>query len=396
MSRFGALAILSVAAGLIGCGGPPQGDWTTAVTAAELAEGGLDYLWQNTVVLSRDEEVTRIWHVDENVYCLTNMSRVWVYNALDGNYRWSAELGPVGMIFFAPAHADRVLLPPTLGSKAAMAQQKAAKEYDLVIFNSVSTALVFERATGALLTQLDFGRADFAANTPTVCDGVRVYAGSVQGRYVAMELLTGLAAWKGSTGAMISAAPAVMGGKLFLASHDGGIYSIRIGTDEGKKLWPPYKKRQTGGAIVGDMVVSEQGVFAGSSDYNVYALDPTTGEVVWRFRCGRPVRRGVQLGRSNVYALAKGDRFYAIDLVTGQRAKWTLPNGTMVLSEIGNTAYVLDDAGALMVVDAAIGTVKTVVPLTGLDVFVPNTSTPAIFAGSRDGLICCLRPRAKR
>jgi outer membrane protein assembly factor BamB len=399
MSRFGAFVILSVVAGLAGlagCGGLPQGDWMVAVTSAELAEADLDYLWQNSVVLSRGEEVAAVWHLDENVYCLTTMSRVWVFNAVDGNFRWSAELGAAGSIIFAPAHADRVLLPPILGSRAVPEQNQTAKAYDLVIFNSVSTALVFERATGTQLTRLDFGRADFAANTSTVCDGVRVYAGSVNGRYVAMELVTGLAAWKGSTGAMISAKPAVMGAKLFLASHNGGIYAIQIGANEGAKLWPAFGQQQTDGAIVGDMAVNEQGIFAGSNDYNVYALDPTSGRVVWRFRCGRPVRDGVLVGATNVYALAKGDAFYAIDLVTGQRAKWKLPNGTMILSEVGNTAYVLNDAGGLMAVDAAIGTVKTVVPLTALDLFVPNTSTQAIFAGSRDGLICCLRPRGTR
>jgi len=395
MSRFGALIALVMVTGLVGCGGPPRGDWSLAVTSAELAEVGLNYFWQNRIPLAGAEEVAKVWHLDENVYCLTTGNRVFTFSALTGEFRWSEKLADPATPIFAPSHVDRVPLPEVLGAKTLLKPEPATGTYDLVIFNSVTSALVFERASGRLRAQLDFARAKFAANTSTVCDGVRVFVASAQGRYLAVELISGLAAWKGRTEAMISATPRLMAGNLYLASHDGGVYAIRIGRDEGEKLWPGYRQQQAGGAIIGDIVVSEQGIFAGSTDYNVYALDPTTGQVAWSFRCGRPIRQAVQKGATSIYALAEGDALYAIDLATGERAKWTLRNGRFVLSEMGDTVYVLSDANELMAVDAAIGTVDTVVPLAGLDVFVPNTTTQAVYAGSRDGLICCLRPRGE-
>ena len=174
MSRFSALVVLAMLASLVGCGGGPRAQWELAVTSAELAEVGLDYLWQNKVPLDGNEQVTRIWHLDENVYCLTSINRVLVFNALTGEFRWSESLGHSNQTVFAPSHADRAPLPEALRPKAAAEQETASGAFDLVIFNTVTYALVFHRSSGELLERLDFAQAKFAANTPTVCDGDRV------------------------------------------------------------------------------------------------------------------------------------------------------------------------------------------------------------------------------
>jgi outer membrane protein assembly factor BamB len=90
------------------------------------------------------------------------------------------------------------------------------------------------------------------------------------------------------------------------------------------------------------------------------------------------------------YAFASRDKFYALDVATG-REKWSLPAGRMVLMERPTDALVLTTQRDLLVTDKATGTVALVVPMTGLNLFVANTDTPAIFAGSRSGLLCCIR-----
>ncbi len=392
MARFALVMILAPLAALVGCGPQTQGQWHYAVNAIELEQVGLAYHWQNKVPLAQGERVTDIWHLDENVYCLTSANQVLVFGALDGERRWSEQIARPHQTVFRPCHIDGAMLPPVLGPRAVMARQQGRKPHDLVVFNTLTDATVYDRRTGEFVTRIDFTGAKFAANTPPTSDGERVYVGSVGGWVYALELETGVAIWQQRTDGMIAAAPEVMSNRLYVASTDGGVHAIAIGPERGQKLWPVDGAHQARGPFPSDIVVSDQGIFAGNGDYNVYAIDPISGRVIWRFRCGRPVRHAVQVGADNVYALAEGDRFYAIDLATGKRARWTLADGRRVLSEIDNTAYILGERNTLMEVDATLGTVRTVIPLSGLDLFVPNVTTPALYAASADGLVCCLRP----
>jgi outer membrane protein assembly factor BamB len=196
------------------------------------------------------------------------------------------------------------------------------------------------------------------------------------------------------TGVLASACPVYMGGNLYVANQDGLVFAARAGIDHARKMWPYPEQPQASGAFASDFVVEDRGAFIGCQDYSVYAFEPGGGKPLWRFRCGAAVSQPVQVGQTNVYALAAGDAFYAIDLATGrQPAKWRLSEGRMVLAELGNEALVLNKRNELMAVDAAIGQVRTVTAMSGLDLFVPNTKTPAIYAGSAEGLLCCIRPK---
>lgn len=398
MSRFRMCLLLVFVAATVGCNRGPRTSWDLAVTQQELAEADLEYHWQVVLPLDDDEDVVRLWHLDENVYYLTDHNRVHVYNAVNGEHKWTKQLCDPGRIVFAPCHADNVPLSSARGVNAAVnvPADATTKAYDVVIFNTITEGSVYRRDTGQKLQSIDFSRAKFAAYTGTACDGSRIFVGSVKGRYYALELQTGLTAWKLSTKDMIIATPVAMGPYLFVASHDGTIYATRIGHDRGEKIWPRPEAPQGSAGFDSDFVVEERGLFAGCQDYSVYAFDPVTGKQLWRSPCGGPITRPVQVGRTNVYARADRDALYALDLVAGERAKWTLPDGLMVLAEIGENAMVLNRRNQLMVVDAAIGKVRTVVPLAGLTLFVPNTKSPAIFAANADGLVCRLSPRLPR
>jgi hypothetical protein len=54
-------------------------------------------------------------------------------------------------------------------------------------------------------------------------------------------------------------------------------------------------------------------------------------------------------------------------------------------------AYVIDTANKLNVVNEITGEVTASLEMMGFDFFVPNTRTPAIYAGSTNGQIYCIR-----
>ncbi|NQU76501.1 MAG: PQQ-binding-like beta-propeller repeat protein [Planctomycetes bacterium] len=395
MVRCLACGLMALLTFTLGCASGPRANWEWAVTDAALAKADLGYYWQNTIVLGEAEKLQRIWHLDENVYCLSDRNRVYVFNAVTGQQKWSSQLGRPTQTFFAPCHIDRIVVPSVVGVNTAVnpPAEGGTTVEDVVVFNTVTEAMVIQRGTGKLLHRIDFARANFAANTAVASDGKRVFVAGVKGRYFALDLATGLMEWKLSTHAQISSSPVYMGQMLFVASHDGTIYATWVSDDHGRKIWPDPEVPQASAAFAGDIAVDDRGVFAGSRDYSVYAFSPIMGEQMWRFRCGGPITQPVQLGKTNVYARADRDKFYSIDLPSGQRAKWTLPDAIMTLAEIDNNAFILNKRNELMVVDAAIGKVRIIVPLAGLQLFVPNTKTQAIFAANADGLLCRISPR---
>ena len=382
MIRLGLGALIILAGLTAGCQSRPAG-WDAAVSAEALAEVGLAYYWQSAVPLDSDEAVSHIWHLDENVYCLTDKNRLCVYDANSGSLRWFKQLGRPRQRFFSPAHVERVILsvPDSPSTKAA---------YNVVIFNTVADALLLRRDTGELLRKISFTRAGFAANTATVSDGTMLYVASVKAECRALELATGLKAWKLGARGFLTARPAFMGSRLYFAGHDGTLYGASVGLNRGRKVWPDPDAPQAAAGFVNDFVVESRGIFAGCEDYSVYAFKPT-GQPLWRFRCGAPITRAVQVGATNVYATTKR-KLYAIDLATGRLdPKWTLDDAVMVLAEVAGDTICLNRRNELVLADAAAGQVRRILPMAGLDLFVPNAKIPAVYAASTDGLVCCLR-----
>lgn len=376
----------------IGCQPPERIGWPMAVTGDELAAAGLGYYWRNVVTLEEEESLMKLWRVDENVYALTSTNRLVAFNASTGERKWVIQAAQPGLPVFEPTHADRVTMPerpgPGLVSRDAPAETFTA---DIVILVNPTDAIVCDRADGRLLHRIDFSQHRYTANTSAGCDGERIYVGSF-GRFYAVDLATGLVSWKANAGELVSARPRVMGNLVYVASQSGTISATRVAVDEPTRLWPVPFEPQASGPFVADFTLTPRALYAGCQDYSIYCFDPISGQQLWRFRCGGPVSEPVQMGQTNLYARGDGDALYAIDLATGERAKWTLEEGLSVLTEVGPTAYVLAEGRRMLAVNAAIGEVRTIVPLTGLDLFVSNPNAGAIFAGNRDGLVCRISP----
>lgn len=408
MSRAGAYLLLATLVFAVGCGSTPQVTLDQSVKSEELAKADLSYYWRSAIALQPGEKITRIWHLDENVYVLSNTNRVRAFDAAVGQQKWSKVLGNPEQKVFTPCHTLMATTPtakPAAGDASAeqpkpaaggtSAEQPKPAITDVVIFNTITSALIFERDSGTLLKTIDLARSGIAANSGGVSDGKLLYLGSIRGWYYGIDLALGFPVWSQTAGGMISANPVYYAGRLYIASRSsrdgrgGNLISCKGGMTA-ETVWT----RKADDSYVADFAVDDRGVFAGNRDYSVYAYH-LTGDPLWtnRFRTNGPITRAVLAGQSNVYASSDANRFYAIDLATG-REKWAINAGGTIVMEAKNQAMVVTDRNELMVVDAAIGKPLAVVPMTGLTMFVPNTKLSAIFAASNDGLLVCLRLRA--
>lgn len=399
MYRLGVSLLLAMLIALPGCNQGPRTSLKEAVSAQELAAVELGYHWDVVLSLERGEHLKNIWHVDENVYGLTDRNRLVAHDAASGMAKWTRVLGRSDRLFFAPTHCDKVRLPAELGPRTVITPPRdaAIREVDVVVVASTVDAQVLDRKTGQLLHLIDFTRSGFAASGPAVCDPLRLYVGTVKGVFYALDLKTGLVVWSQDAGGQITAQPRLLGNILFIAARSGRIIATSVAGTTPARLWPrPRTKPQASGDFSADFVADDRGIFAGSQDYAVYAFDAQTGQNLWRYPTGGAITRPTQLGATNVYARADNGILYALAIEPGRpQEKWTLAGGEMVLAELEGKAYIVDDRQKLVVADAASGRVESRLSMAGLTIFVPNTKVPAIYAGNRDGLLVRIDPKGR-
>jgi len=232
-----------------------------------------------------------------------------------------------------------------------------------------NTVYAFDDATGAVVWKFTTGDAIEASLA--VVDGV-VYVGSDDDYLYALDALTGDMKWKFRTGANVSSKAAVLNGVVYFGSSDNGIYALNI--NDGSLIWKFYADamiNQSGVAI------SEGTIFVGSRDCHLYALDAVSGNLKWSFFTG-----GISLEQSTPYVM--GDlvyiaswynisdfstpgSVYAIDKSSGSLV-WESLKGLGFSSSpyvSGDRLYISADDGNVYALDASSGAVlwsKSILP----------------------------------
>lgn len=137
----------------------------------------------------------------------------------------------------------------------------------------------FQTATGYIGDhQNDY--YDYYTSTPVISES-NIYFGSGEHIY-GLSVKDGLVKWTCQTGGLVHTRPAITQNTLFAGSFDGNLYAVNIQT--GQVIW---KFKSTGkqffpkGEFAGNPVTAGGMVFAGARDYNLYAIDIKTGTCNW-------------------------------------------------------------------------------------------------------------------
>ncbi len=367
-----------------GCASGPQAD--RMLHPDVLAKADLQYYWKLPLQLRGGESVVRLYLLDETLYCMTDRNRAIAVDAAMGRPLWSYDVAPAGEKVFPPCHAAEALLTEQAILPAAMrlpSDTPALERYAIVAFNTIRKAVVLNRATGAVLRELSF---PFVANTGGATNGQSFFVGSGKGWCHAFSLMEGVSMWDVSTDDMLASAPKCYLGLVYLAGQDGYFYCF----DSSQKPRRVFRQKMQG-PVTAEIHVSERGCYVPSEDFRLYAYEPGAGTKLWEpFVCQGPLRQAVQVSSNTVYQYAEGDRFYAINLVDGQK-RWDTAQGRLVLAAMEGNAYVLTAGRDLRIVNEILGTVKHSLPMTGWELFAPNTHAPAIYVATADGQLACIR-----
>jgi outer membrane protein assembly factor BamB len=174
--------------------------------------------------------------------------------------------------------------------------------------------------------------------------GDKLYFGSTDHCLYALDLVTGAEKWKFKSGGRITSSPAVSAGVVYFGSYDGNFYAVDAAT--GQLKW----KFQTGGehrfaakhlhgaepagetmpdpfdSYLSSPVVWNGGVYFGSGDTNVYALDAASGVLKWKFKTGDVVHASPAISGGTLFVGSWDSYFYALQAASGKEI-WRFKTG---------------------------------------------------------------------
>jgi eukaryotic-like serine/threonine-protein kinase len=204
----------------------------------------------------------------ERIYLPLAGGMIVALKASDGQLVWRSEMG--GELSASPvADESMIYVASEVVSKPGEPQQQAG---------GALRALGREGGVTQWMTPVVRPlRGSLAVN------GMRLFAGGIDGRAYAFDKRTGGVFWSIPFGAPLNAHPVINNGRVYFGSEDGTLLALEEST--GKLLW----RYRTKGAIRGPVATSGKTVFFGSGDGYVYAVSSEKGRLIWRKRTGAGV-----------------------------------------------------------------------------------------------------------
>jgi outer membrane protein assembly factor BamB len=175
-----------------------------------------------------------------------------------------------------------------------------------------------------------------------VVDG-SAFIGTLSGRVLRLDALTGGVRWSAPAGGDVKASLALSGPNVVVGDYAGRITAFR--RSDGRVAWQrtsPGERLQGAGRFYGGPAVAYGRVYIGNINGRVVALDADTGEIAWVRVLGDFVYSSPAVADRLIYVGSYDQNLYALDAVTG-RVRWSFDAGERIsgsASVVGDVVYV--------------------------------------------------------
>jgi len=143
----------------------------------------------------------------------------------------------------------------------------------------------------------DMPLESFLIASPAV-DGDLLYVGTHTGLIVCVDWRKGEFVWRYEAKRKMPfhASPVVTDDLVIVGGHDKTIHAVARATGEAKWTFATRARVECSAAVV------DKRLFVGSGDGNLYGLDLTTGNEIWKHNCGNPINAGLAIGEGRLVA----------------------------------------------------------------------------------------------
>ena len=249
----------------------------------------------------------------------------------------------------------------------------------------------------------------YDSTSPTVVDGRAYFSSAYPNKdFFCLKASDGQLLWRRSSettsrpGQYAYVSPPVVDGVSYFGANNAVFFALDA---DGKEKW--RVEAPGGNPYLYAPTVRDGRIFIAPGEYNpnVYALDTATGAEVWRFPAvggeifytSSPAcdPRTLYIGMGNPNQI-----MHALDVATG-RERWNAPLGLVVGESFTSSPAVAgnlvlvgtgpekagENAGRLLLLDAATGEVKGSEPLPQPVYASPTVSGGRVFVGAKDGVM---------
>lgn len=142
---------------------------------------------------------------------------------------------------------------------------------------------------------------------PIISSGL-MFIGTMQGNLYALDAATCAKQWSYKAGGPILHAVAVDNGKIFFGSLDGSVYAVDF---SGNEVWKKKIINRVGFSVA--PIVADNKILIGGQDGYFYALDPLTGNIVWKYNTGSPILMTAAFNNGKVFFGTMDSFVYALN-----------------------------------------------------------------------------------
>ncbi|HDL18014.1 MAG TPA: hypothetical protein ENH29_03070, partial [Bacteroidetes bacterium] len=152
--------------------------------------------------------------------------------------------------------------------------------------------------------------------------GDRVFIASLYRGIFCLNLSTGEIQWQHKTASQLHTSPAVSPDRIYQITERGNL--IALAADDGKIVWQTALLQP---GLVDPVLTGDQLICA-TKNGKVFAIS-TDGKIDWQFRCRNIVRRAPAVSRTTVVVADEGGVIYALNRSTG-RLLWCYDVGAII------------------------------------------------------------------
>ncbi len=414
---------------------------------------GLQRTWELDLKLPPTEAVSRVSLLDDSLYVLTNVNRVYAVHAPTGIIRWSKLLAEEDKTIRGPSHGSGYVFFTTGGEVMVLNRRTGEPANEPRSINGVvievqhDTAIVSVgeahgvHAGDTLRVYQPNESGDVTPSTPALAE---LKLTSVQDRK-SMGKLTRL---EGGATAQLgdrvlgslelplekvklpfaaSCAAVADAKRIYVGAANQRFYSLDIlhGTQYWQLMTPntvastPLIDRGqlyfagldgrivsctkddrvrnweylTEGPIFADLVIGGDSVYAASSDRSLYCLDRSSGKRRWRVRFDTPLLQAPVVADDRVYISIPEEGLFALNAKTGEQI-WRRREGGQFLVQLDRYSYLYSPGSReVLKVNVNNGSVAQALNTPRSEFTAASQADQAFYLISGGGAIACLRSK---
>ncbi|HSW58334.1 MAG TPA: PQQ-binding-like beta-propeller repeat protein [Dehalococcoidales bacterium] len=177
--------------------------------------------------------------------------------------------------------------------------------------------------------------------------------------------------------------PVIAGGVIYVGSRDGNLYAIQ--ESSGQLLW----SHKTESWVESSAAVVNNVVYFGSNDGKFRALNAKTGEKLWEYTARYPIKSSAAVAGGKVYFGGDDYTLHCLDAVTGKRI-WSKETGGTINSSpavSGGIVFFGSTDGNLYALDASNGRQRFRLNTRRIIVSSPIVSGDTVYFSTTDAVV---------